>query len=308
MQGKALIFKVFNPFLISRFLAKNIDLLLGQLIALIILMNGAARGVQLNPMAVSLGMFLVTIILEALSLYYFKLTPGKFFMGLRVYPDSLTNSFKRSFSCYFRALGLGIPVLGLIFSLAYYLLGVNNKPIPWDKYGQITQTRKHFLTGMVSALVVNALILILVSSLQIKPSSEPTTASINKVSTLETIVDYPGFEEGSRFNSVLTEREQSISDIWNMSCRLGAVGLLDYFKGPLLEQRIEIISMTCERGIEMVIDANDDVESIYMKACSYGIGVGAALMFQQDMENSPLSSEAEAEKILKAICLPAMGR
>lgn len=303
---KAFITKIFNPLLISRFLAKNIDLLLGQMLGVFILIFALNQGIKLDALSVSLGMALITIILEALSLYYFHVTPGKFFMGLRVYSPTLKDSFKRSFSCYFRALGLGIPVLGLGFSLGYYLLGINKREIPWDKYGTITQQRKHFLTGIVSALVINSLILIVVSSLQIRHNQE-TTPLVKKTNAMETVVGYPGFEDLTKtFSDELTEEEQSVSDVWNVACRLGAVGLLDYYKGPLLEEgSIAIISGACERGIKE-IGPDDDIEVIYMKACGYGIGVGAALIFKDDITNSPINKDGK--KLLREICLPDSGQ
>lgn len=300
---KSFITKIFNPLLISRFLAKNIDLLLGQMVGIIILMMALNHGIKLDPLSMSLGMAFLTIVLEAICLFYFHVTPGKFFMGLRVYPDSFKSSFQRSFSCYFRALGLGIPVLGLVFSFAYYLLGINNKEIPWDKYAKVTQQRKHFITGITSALVINTLILIVVSSLHWAQNQKEEAAEevSKKSSALETVVGYPGFNDFSKPDSELTEEEQSVSDVWNMACRLGAVGLLDFYQGPLLERSIAVISASCERGM-VEIAPEDDIEVIYMKACGYGIGVGAALIFKEDIENSPIVKDGE--KLLKEICLP----
>lgn len=299
---KALVTKIFNSFLISRFVAKNIDLFLGQLVGIVILMISLNYGIKLDVLYVSLGMAFVTVVLEAFSLYYFHVTPGKFFMGLRVYPPTLLSSFKRSFSCYFRALGLGIPVLGLGFSLGYYLLGISKKEIPWDKYGEIKQEKKHFLVGMVSALVVNVLIIGGISLVYL-PSQKNVVEAPQKTTVLETIVSYPGFENLTKPAQELTEEEKSISDVWNMACRLGAVGLLDQYNGPLLEQSIALIALTCEKGIREV-GPEDDIEVIYMKACGYGIGVGAALIFKDRLEDSPVHTDGE--RLLREICLPGM--
>jgi hypothetical protein len=283
--------KIININLISRFFAKQIDLLLIHLISFSLYLYLIKQELEYNPLVVFLPVLLIGTIWEAISIFLFNTTLGKFFLGLRIYPNSLLDSFKRSFLSYIKGLGLGLPVLGWFLMVYQYLTGINQE-ISWDKYGKVEQKKEDFIMGMISFTIINVLIVLTLALLFIQ--KQKTVQHEDQTSIEKVVVGYPGIND---LDQGISEEEK---ELWNSSCVLGALGALEYFNYKNLNsEQVELIKLACEQG-EDYLEVQEPPETIYMKACGFGIGVGTSL---QQGDRQIINFKGKEEEILKRICI-----
>lgn len=274
--------KFFNKLLWSRFIARQIDILIVHGTAFLFF-NYLSQIYELNPLFVFLLCLFLNQGLEAILVFYFNTTFGKFLLGLRVYPASLKDSFKRSYFVYIKALALGFPILGWLFMIISYFQSLNQRP-EWDKYGEVTQESKHLNKGLIWLLVLNITIGFLTFQ-----EYKKQQVQVNKPKALETIViEYEDQDDETN----------SIAVLWNKACLYGAISF-----AQIENQQLDIntVNFACKQAGKILIKDNDEPEVLYLKACGMGIGIGGQVLYGDEIDQKMQGRERE---ILKQVCIP----
>lgn len=289
--------QIININLISRFFAKQIDLVLVHLAAFVFYaINLKYSLINIHPLLIYMISLLLWTLLEGVMVFYFNTTLGKFSLGLRIYPETLRKSMQRSWDCYIKGLGLGLPLVGWFLSGYYYLKGLK-EPIPWDKYAPVHQSQKHFLQGMITLMGVGLIIIISSLIIHLNFKQNPPEVNSSPSEIVETVtVDYPNMDSEGVSGQLI---EEETEELWLRACQLGAVGFLNH--QGVEEFNIELITETCYVGSSKYLDIQEEPSILYLKACSFGIGIGSSLLYK-DLDLSPIKNNPE--ELLKVICLP----
>lgn len=274
--------KFFNKLLWSRFIARQIDIIIVHGLAFLIF-NYLSQVYELNPLFVFLACLVLNQALEAILVYYFNCTFGKFLLGLRIYPKSLKDSFKRSYLVYVKALALGFPILGWLFMAISYFQSLNQPP-EWDKYGAVVQEPKNLTKGLIWLLGLN----ITIGILSFQEYKQQKVVKV-KPEVLETIViEYEGQEDESN----------SIGVLWNKACLYGAIS---FAQMENLQLDINTVNFACKQAGKLLIKEDDEPEVLYLKACGMGIGISGQVLYGDELDGKMQGRERE---ILKQVCIP----
>lgn len=285
VSRRALLKKYVNWQLISRFVAKQIDILLVQIVSFGIYVGALQQGKEFNALAIFVIALLVAVPVEATLLYWINYTPGKFFLGLRVYPASWLDSFKRSSYCYVRGLGLGLPLINWIVAAVAYGQGLHQGGIAWDKYGPVVQNKKQLWWGLITA--TGLIIIISLSLIKLSLSEQAQEAGPPAVTPVETVV------------IPYQEVDEELKTLWTIACQLGVVGLMQEEKVVPPEEFGAQTLAACEQSAAKYLKIDDDPTMVFMKACGYGIGLGSQLLPTLGRN----LTQARKEELLKNICV-----
>lgn len=266
-----------------RFMARQVDIIIVHGLAFLCF-NYLSQFYELNPLFVFLSCLVINQALEAVLVYYLNATFGKFLFGLRIYPKTLKDSFKRSYLVYIKALALGFPILGWLFMAISYFQSLNHPP-EWDRYGEVIQDPKHLTKGLIWLLVLN----ITIGVLTYKEYRQQKKVVKSNPDVLETIViEYEG----------QAEDDNSIGALWNKACLYGAISFAQIEN---LQLDINTVNFACKQAGKILINQNDEPEVLYLKACGMGIGIGGQVLYGDELD---LKMQGREREILKQVCIP----
>ncbi len=172
--------RVYSPW--RRFFARSFDLSLYNLLWLgflaLMFQENIVRRTGLENYLDTFMVLLLMLFLEPIWLRYFKSTPGKKILGMKIEnlsgePLSYKEGFERTFGVIVKGLGLNIPIYNLFCLYKSYTMLGEKIPLSWEQSSAyIVKDRKKYrialyLLGMAMALV---LMVTLVFSQRVPPN------------------------------------------------------------------------------------------------------------------------------------------
>lgn len=161
-----------------RWLARTIDILFGYLLFGIALVFVYPDGIDLPDVIVAMGFLFAWVFVEALLLASFGSTPGKWLLNTRVIAQdgenpSFPKALRRSLGVWWRGLGLGLPLIGLITQISSYSKLKEDGITPWDRAAglMVTHRKVGFPRMLFTLLILGGVVYLIALAYQYEPLS-----------------------------------------------------------------------------------------------------------------------------------------
>ena len=125
-----------------------------------------------------MGFLFAWVFVEALLLASFGSTPGKWLLNTRVIAQdgenpSFPKALRRSLGVWWRGLGLGLPLIGLITQISSYSKLKEDGITPWDRAAglMVTHRKVGFPRMLFTLLILGGVVYLIALAYQYEPLS-----------------------------------------------------------------------------------------------------------------------------------------